>query len=410
MENPNRKKLRPTGLLRIAAAVTLLALLTCACTEQTPPAPSETTAQTTVPEQSVPTTEPVTEPATQPTEAILTGWQEIDGLRYYYGEDGTPYIGWLLTEKGTYYLNADGSARTGWADIGDQTYYFGQDGTMHTGWLEEDGRKYYFLEGGAMALGWTHIGASQYYFGTDGVMYTGWLYRGEYAYYLGAEGAAAVGKTKIDGKTYYFSPSGIHIILVNRWNPVPEDYVLNLVDTERDKKVSASCINALEQMLSDCRKAGCNPVLYSGYRSEKTQERLYKNKIQEFRNKGYGRAEAEERAAKIVAVPGTSEHHLGLAVDIVDNSNWKLNSSQEKTKTQQWLMEHCWEYGFILRYPTDKSNLTGIGYEPWHYRYVGKEAALSMRDSGLCLEEYIRTLNTKEVPQEMQQEAAIAAS
>ena len=67
----------------------------------------------------------------------------------------------------------------------------------------------------------------------------------------------------------------------------------------------------------------------------------------------------------------------------------KLTHQQEKTAEQKWLMEHCWEYGFILRYPTDKSEITGIGYEPWHYRYVGREAALAMRDSGLCLEEYV---------------------
>ena len=81
--------------------------------------------------------------------------------------------------------------------------------------------------------------------------------------------------------------------------------------------------------------------------------------------------------------------HTGMAVDIVSASYQKLTRQQEKTAEQKWLMEHCWEYGFILRYPTDKSEVTGIGYEPWHYRYVGRETALAMRDSGLCLEEYL---------------------
>ena len=90
-----------------------------------------------------------------------------------------------------------------------------------------------------------------------------------------------------------------------------------------------------------------------------------------------------------MARPGTSEHQLGLAVDIVSASNQSLTKAQEKTKVQKWLMEHCWEYGFILRYPNEKSGITGIGYEPWHYRYVGTEIALDIRDSGLCFEEYL---------------------
>ena len=90
-----------------------------------------------------------------------------------------------------------------------------------------------------------------------------------------------------------------------------------------------------------------------------------------------------------MAVPGTSEHQTGLAVDLDSASYQVLNRKQEQTKEQKWLMEHCWEYGFILRFPSDKSDVTGIGYEPWHYRYVGKETALAMRDSGLCLEEYL---------------------
>ena len=90
-----------------------------------------------------------------------------------------------------------------------------------------------------------------------------------------------------------------------------------------------------------------------------------------------------------MAVPGTSEHQLGLALDIVDRSNQNLDESQEDTAVQQWLMKHSWEYGFILRFPTGKSDVTGIIYEPWHYRYVGKEAAKEIYDRGICLEEYL---------------------
>ena len=90
-----------------------------------------------------------------------------------------------------------------------------------------------------------------------------------------------------------------------------------------------------------------------------------------------------------VARPGTSEHQTGLAVDIVDTSYQILDEGQENTPVQQWLMAHCAEYGFILRYPTDKSEITGVGYEPWHYRYVGVEAAREIMANGLCLEEYL---------------------
>lgn len=87
--------------------------------------------------------------------------------------------------------------------------------------------------------------------------------------------------------------------------------------------------------------------------------------------------------------PGTSEHQLGLAVDIVDADYQLLNHAQEDTAVHQWLLEHCWDYGFILRYPADKGDVTGIIYEPWHYRYVGREHAQAIRAAGLCLEEYL---------------------
>ena len=99
--------------------------------------------------------------------------------------------------------------------------------------------------------------------------------------------------------------------------------------------------------------------------------------------------EHQALAARWVSRPGTSEHQAGLAVDIVDKSYQLLDEGQEKTEVQKWLMAHCADYGFILRYPTEKSALTGVGYEPWHYRYVGREAAREITEQGLCLEEYL---------------------
>lgn len=105
---------------------------------------------------------------------------------------------------------------------------------------------------------------------------------------------------------------------------------------------------------------------------------------------GLSQTEAQKQAATEAAVPGTSEHQLGLAVDLVDASYQVLDEAQASTPAQQWLMAHCWEYGFILRYPAEKQDITGIIYEPWHYRYVGRDHAQAIRQSGQCLEEFLQ--------------------
>lgn len=186
---------------------------------------------------------------------------------------------------------------------------------------------------------------------------------------------------------------GWNLLLVNPWNPLPEDFTVELATLAScGLKVDKRICGDLEEMFSACRKAGLNPVVCSAYRSQAVQTRLYNNKIARLRAAGYSREDAVREAGHWVAVPGTSEHQIGLALDIVSASYQALNKRQETTAEQKWLMEHCWEYGFILRYPSDKCELTGISYEPWHYRYVGREAALEMRDSGQCLEEYLQGL------------------
>ena len=107
---------------------------------------------------------------------------------------------------------------------------------------------------------------------------------------------------------------------------------------------------------------------------------------------GASPAEAEAEAATVVLRPGTSEHHLGLAVDIIDTKLWALDERQAQMPAQRWLMENSWRYGFILRYPPEKTHITGIIYEPWHYRYVGTELAAELHGSGLTLEEYLQNL------------------
>lgn len=179
------------------------------------------------------------------------------------------------------------------------------------------------------------------------------------------------------------------LLLVNPWNPLPEDFSVELVKLSGGMQVDKRIQSDLDDMLSACREAGLHPLICSAYRTEAVQTRLYNNKISRLRAAGYSRETALKEAGRWVAVPGTSEHQTGMALDIVSAGYQVLNRRQENTAEQKWLMEHCWEYGFILRYPSEKCEITGIGYEPWHYRYVGKEAAQAMRESGQCLEEYL---------------------
>ena len=188
---------------------------------------------------------------------------------------------------------------------------------------------------------------------------------------------------------------------MNPWNYVPEDYVPDLVHVNRfhaysDLEVIAECYEPLMQMLSDCQAAGYGTYIVSAYRTQQFQTSNSQRKVNEFINQGYDVETAKILAAQVVAIPGTSEHQLGMAVDIVDK-NWPyLNNAQADMPAQKWLMEHCWEYGFILRYPAGKTQVTGIIYEPWHYRYVGKELAAELHACGLTLEEYLAEL-TEEV-------------
>ncbi len=221
---------------------------------------------------------------------------------------------------------------------------------------------------------------------------TGWLKNGGKTYYYLSDGTPAQGRLVIDGQTHFFSSTGEEVLLVNPWNYVPADYEPDLVVSAGGGMVTRDCDKALRQMLADCEQAGHETVVCSAYRTQSWQQKIYDAQIQTQLHKGLSYEEAVIAAGKVVAVPGTSEHQLGLAVDIMDADYQYLNSRQADMPAQQWLMEHCWEYGFILRYPKDKTAVTGIIYEPWHYRYVGTELASELHTLGLCLEEYIDML------------------
>jgi len=179
------------------------------------------------------------------------------------------------------------------------------------------------------------------------------------------------------------------LILANPWNKLPENFTVELADIGSGHRVDKRIVADLNQMMADLCRDGRNAFVCSSYRTNTKQTTLYNNEVNDYLSRGYSEEDAAIEAAKWVAIPGTSEHQTGLAIDIMSSYYLVLDKGQEDTAEQQWLMENSYKYGFILRYPSDKSELTGIYYEPWHYRYVGKEAAKEIYEKGICFEEYL---------------------
>lgn len=308
---------------------------------------------------------------------LSDGWEMVDGSRYYFAS-GTVVTGWLKLAEGTYYLDSTGHAVSGLVELDGKNYYFLSDGLQMQGWIDLDDKRYYFDENGMAVSGWQDIDGKHCYFNDDGSVHRGWLQRGEYQYYMLEDGTAAVSPTMVDGEMCYFTPEGIYVMLVNYQHPLPKNNNVQLVRYGEWARVAAVAEQHLRQMILDCRATGIQCWLNCGYRTQKEQETILEERIQEYmEKKDMTFEEAEAEALKTVAVPGYSEHQTGLAMDIVCSVD------------PVWLHEHCWEYGFILRYPPEKSHITNIDYEHWHYRYVGTEVSMAMKDTGLCLEEYL---------------------
>ena len=184
-----------------------------------------------------------------------------------------------------------------------------------------------------------------------------------------------------------------NLILVNPWNELPDGFTVELRELNSEEAVDERAYPDLQAMLDDARAEGLSPIVCSSYRTQEKQQELFIRRVGRLTAAGYSEQDAVIEAEKWVAVPGTSEHQTGLALDIISLYYQVLDKNQENTAEQKWLMENSYKYGFILRYPSDKSEITGINYEPWHYRYVGKEAAKEIYEMGLCLEEYLEYLN-----------------
>lgn len=182
---------------------------------------------------------------------------------------------------------------------------------------------------------------------------------------------------------------GWNLMLINHDHPLAQDFTVSLESVGEGHQVDRRIASELREMLADGKRDGCDILIVSSFRTMEKQTQLYERKVEQMKGQGYSQEKAAEEAGKIVAVPGTSEHQLGLAVDLVDAGYTTLDKHQEQTEGYQWLVRHCAEYGFILRYPNDKTEITGIIYEPWHFRYVGKEAAAEIMEREICLEEYL---------------------
>lgn len=352
--------------------------------------------------------------------AMQTGWVSVGEDIYYMGKDGVMQTGWLDTQEGRYYLWDDGAAITGWLDLpegiyyftsdhrmytgwlksGESHFYFGDDGRRKTGWLDTDDGRYYLNADGVRQVSWQEIDGGRYFFHADGKMHTGWLSTRdgkfyltesgkanvgwltlpEGRYYMDEKGAMVTGFVTIDGYERYFQENGEYVPLINPWNPVTEDYQLQLTEVE-GYQVDITCAEALKEMMAACRDAGHSVKINSAYRDLEKQQSVWEEYRRNYMAQGYSYAKAEKLTAGYVAVPGTSEHHTGLGVD--------LGSGK---KIYAWLAKHCWEYGFILRYPEDKTGTTGFNYEPWHFRYLGKTLAKAVFESGLTLEGYLQSI------------------
>lgn len=179
------------------------------------------------------------------------------------------------------------------------------------------------------------------------------------------------------------------LTLVNQNNLIPENYTIEVTELNNGQAIDKRAYPYLQEMMDDARAAGLSPIICSSYRSMEKQTRLFDEQVKGLQNQGKDYVDAVAEAKTAVAYPGTSEHQLGLAVDIVSEDYQLLDEKQEETPEYIWLSKNCSKYGFIVRYPNGKTDITGVIYEPWHFRYVGKEAAQEIMSKGICLEEYL---------------------
>lgn len=181
-----------------------------------------------------------------------------------------------------------------------------------------------------------------------------------------------------------------YLLLANAENPLPQDWSIQTEEVQNGYEMDKRAAPAMREMIQAAKEDGVELMLCSAYRSIEKQQQLFDRSQQAYMAQGMSEEEAYAKTATETAIPGTSEHQTGLAADIVTPTYQMLDAGFADTPAGQWLSEHATEYGFVLRYPQDKQEVTGIIYESWHYRFVGKTHAKLMKESGLCLEEYLQ--------------------
>lgn len=183
------------------------------------------------------------------------------------------------------------------------------------------------------------------------------------------------------------------LVLVNKENMIPLDYHVELIELNNKRSSVASVMyEALCEMLTDGTKEGLSFYIVSGYRSYEKQQQLIEEDVAVLMNQGMSYEEAYEETLRETMPAGYSEHQTGLAVDIASAKDAELSTRQIETEENKWLQENCYKYGFIVRYPEGKSDITHIDYEPWHFRYVGKAVARYMMEHNLTLEEFLEEI------------------
>lgn len=197
---------------------------------------------------------------------------------------------------------------------------------------------------------------------------------------------------EISAEETKFSKDDWRLLLVNKQHRIPEDYQVTLGTIKGSMRCDERIIEPLTQMFSAAKADGVNLIVCSPYRDMARQEYLFERKVKNYIKTGMSYIDAYKTASITVTVPGASEHQIGLAVDIICDTYSTLDEGFADTAAGQWLNEHSWEYGFILRYPLGKEDVTGIRFEPWHFRYVGVEAAEVITKDGITLEEFVENL------------------
>lgn len=211
----------------------------------------------------------------------------------------------------------------------------------------------------------------------------------EHEEYLTARETEEIQETEgTDEESLMFTSDDWRLVLINKQHPIPDDYEFNLTTITGSMKCDERILEDLLLMLQAAKSDHVNLIICSPYRTDASQVSIFERHVRAYMNKGLNYIDSFKLASQEATVPGYSEHQIGLSIDIYTASHMILDDAYGETEAGRWLAENCSDYGFILRYPKGKEYITSIGYEPWHFRYVGREAAKIIMSGGITLEEF----------------------